>query len=176
MVTYYNATTQKLPFHLHNFNLINPDSWQIISSGYNDNSNIASPNPKVALNFGQQEGSIVWAAESTGGNGIAMFDAPYSTYTGIFGNRLTDNSELFRIYPNPCNSVMTLEFDLSNPETVTITLYNLIGKQVGIIADQFYHDGRYLLKYDGTSLPTGSYLLSFKTPHATRTCKLLIIR
>ncbi len=41
------ATTQKLPYLLHDFNMVNPDSWSVFSSGYNDNSNLVAPHPLI---------------------------------------------------------------------------------------------------------------------------------
>ena len=104
MVTFYDATTQKLPFLLNNFNLNNPDNWQVVSTGYNDDNNLAAPYPKVALDLGQKEGANVWTKEGTGGNGVDMFDAPYSTYTGISGNNTGSLARLIGAYPNPCSN------------------------------------------------------------------------
>jgi len=101
MVTYYDSTTQKLPFLLNNFKLNNPDNWQVVTTGYNDDDNLSAPYPKVALDLGQKQGVNIWAKEGTGGNGVAMFDAPYSIYTGISGNNTGGLARLIGAYPNP---------------------------------------------------------------------------
>jgi len=176
MVTYYNSTTQKLPFLLNNFNLANPDSWQVVNPGYNDSANLAAPYPRVALDISQQQGVNIWSSEGPGGKGIAMFEAPYSTYTGISGNNTADNKKLFWVYPNPCNSSLTVRFELKNPEMVTITLYNLIGKPVGIITDQCYTAGRHILNYNVSLFPSGSYFLEFRNGTFVSTSKVIIIR
>lgn len=176
MVTYFDSTTQKLPFLINNYNLINPNQWEVLSTGYNDSSNLSAPYPKVVLNMGQQQGADVWAAEGTGGHGIAMFDAQYSTYTGIAGNNKTDDSQSFRVFPNPCNSNITIYFDLQKPENVTISLYNLMGQREGIITDQYYQPGKHQLNCNITNLSPGSYLSIYKAGDVFKTGKLTVIR
>jgi hypothetical protein len=176
MVTYYDSTSQKLPFLLNNCSLATPNAWQIVSSGYSDDTNLADPYPKVALNIGKQQGANNWAGEGTGGNGVAMFDSPYSTWTGISGNNTTDNNELFWVYPNPCNYLLTVAFKVKRTEAVTITLYNLIGTPMGIVADQLYPNGLYLINYDVSNFSDGSDLLTYRKGNIAQTCKVLIIR
>ena len=66
MMTCYDSTNQKLPFFRHNFNMENPDTWEVVNAGYNDNSDLSAPYPKVALNMSEQKGMSVWSAEGTG--------------------------------------------------------------------------------------------------------------
>ena len=176
MVTYYNSTTQKLPFLLHNYNMLNADSWLVLNAGYNDSSDLANPFPIVALNFDQQQGANVWSAEGTGGNGIAMFDAPYSIYTGISENNITNSNDYFRIYPNPCNNILNISMELKNSENVTIIMYELLGKIMAKVTDQKFPANRNVLKYNVSDIPPGSYLLSIKTITYNETLKLLLMR
>jgi len=176
MVTYYDSTTQKLPFLLNNFNLANPDSWQWITTGYNDDSNLAAPYPKVVLDLGQERGANVWAKEGTGGNGVAMFDAPYSTWTGISENNKIDDSQLFWVYPNPCNTNTTIRFELRRPEKVTITICNFVGQPAGIITDQSYQAGKHEVKCNISNLSPGSYIVKFKAGDFQTAGKLTVIR
>jgi len=176
MVTYYDSTTNKLPFIRHNFNMINADSWQIVNSGYNDSSSLVAPYPKVALSMSQQKGACVWSLEGDNGNGIAMFDAPYSDYTGIWENNDINSSIVFHAFPNPCNTLLTLDFELLRPSQVTIIIYDLIGNPIGIITDKSYSKGRHLLNQNFSKFACGSYIIILKTEDLIETCKLLIVR
>ena len=176
MATYFNSTTLKLPFVTKNFNMVNPGSWTIVSPGYNDNPNLAVPNPRVALNFEKRVGATVWSAERPGGNGASMFDAVYIYYTGTPGNDQTDSYGLFRVYPNPCSNQVTITFELKKTGKVTIELFNLIGQPIEIITDQTYPAGRYELKRDVTNLPAGNYLCTFKTDDFSSCGRILVIR
>jgi hypothetical protein len=176
MVTYYDSTTQKLPFLLNNFNLAHPDSWQWVTTGYNDDSNLASPYPKVVLDLGQEQGAVVWVKEGTGGNGVAMFDAPYSTYTGISVNNIAGNGLNCRAYPNPCNQSVILAFELKRTEKVTIQLYNLVGQPIGVFSDQSYPAGKHEVNIDVSKLSSGSYIYTLKAGDFSDSGKINIIR
>lgn len=174
MVTYYDSTTQKLPYLLKDFNMQNPNTWQVVSPGYNDSPDLIAPNPKVALNMGEHQGANVWSWNGPGGASVTLFDAPYIT-DGISGNYTSDNNN-FQFYPNPCNTSLTLSFEIKNEETVTITLYDIIGKQIKTLTDKSYPGGRYLLKYNVTHYPSGSYFLAYQTGNVVKTYKMLIVR
>jgi hypothetical protein len=176
MVTYYDSTTQKLPFLKNDFNISNANSWQYVSSGYNDDASLAAPWPKVALNMGQQEGANVWIKEGTGGNGVAMFDAPYSTYTRISGNNNGNNDRLLGVYPNPCRDVATIGVELKNPGNVKITLYDVYGQSVGVLTDRDFTSGKHNLKVDISNYPPGTYIYNLQTSAFPGSGKLVIVR
>jgi hypothetical protein len=176
MLTYYDATTQGLPFLTNNVNLANPDSWNIVTNAYNDNTNLVSPIPRVSLDYQEQQGMNVWISKGTNNNGIALFDSPYRTYTGISGNNKTHDSQSFRLYPNPCNSDITISFELENTEKVTISICNIVGQSEGIITDQNYPSGKHQLKSNVSNLSPGSYICTFKAGDILTSGKLTVIR
>jgi hypothetical protein len=71
---------------------------------------------------------------------------------------------------------LTVAFKVKRTEAVTITLYNLIGTPMGIVADQLYPNGLYLINYDVSNFSDGSYLLTYRKGNIAQTCKVLIIR
>ena len=147
-----------------------------MNSGYNDSTNLANPNPRVALNYSEEKGACVWVAEGNNGNGIAMFDAPYSTYTGISGNNTNNNDRLFGAYPNPCKDFTNISFELKSAENVKIILYDLYGRSVGKLTDQYFRSGKHDLRYDVSGFPSGTYIYKFQTAGTTLTGRLIGFR
>jgi hypothetical protein len=176
MVTYFDSTTQKLPFVTKNYNLVNPNQWNVISTGYNDSSNLTAPYPKVELNFDQQQGANIWTADQIGGNGVAMFDAPYSTWTSISYQNKSDNNEFCRVYPNPCKNSVTIAFELQQPGRIIICLTNVLGQPLGTITDQFYPSGINSKTFDVSKLSMGTYLFIFTNGDNKISGKFSIIR
>ena len=177
MVTYYNTTTNKLPFLINNFNLTNPNAWQVVNSGYNDDSNLSAPYPRVALNIGQQQGANIWSSEATGGKGVALYDAPYSIYTGISDINNTDEASVIKTYPNPCNQKIFFSFKLQKSKFVSIAVQNSLGRSIRRITHQIYPEGRNIIKYDVSDLPTGIYFYEFDSnDEITTTGKFIILR
>jgi hypothetical protein len=174
--TYDNYTRQKLPFVCKNFNMQNPDIWQVVSDGYNDNSNLLNPYPKVALDFDNKKGACVWSVEGDGGNGGAMFDGYYNIYEGTPGSGQKEGGNSLKIYPNPCKNTLNISFSTSQPGTVKISLNDLLGNQTLVFTNQRFTGGRHLLRYDISDLPRGSYIITMKSENFIDSKKIQIIR
>jgi hypothetical protein len=176
MLTYYDFTLRSLPFLTNDVNLVNPDSWNVISPAYNDNGNLVLPLPKVNLNFVKQAGMDTYTSEGTNGHGIALFDAPYSTYTGVSGHSTGTSAKLNGTYPNPCSTTIRIAFELKDAGIVTIDVMDIMGQTLGTVTDQVYSPCKHVVKYDVSNLPDGNYLYRFRSGDITITGKFIVIR
>lgn len=164
MVTYFDSTQLKLPFLVNEFNLANPGSWSMITTAYNDNSNLLSPFPKLACDPLWHSGVNAWISESPGGNGIALFDAPYHVYTGMDMEPGNNKKGLAcHVWPNPANGILNIEFDLDREERVILSLKDMTGCRIEILADRTFPKGRKHLTADLSDLPSGGYLVTIRT-------------
>jgi hypothetical protein len=163
MLTYYDVQNKKLPFLKNSVDLTEPEEWTIISPGYNDNPNLASPYPMVILNFEKQSGAVVWCAERSGGNGAVMYDAEYIYYTGLPKNNTSESVNLLGVSPNPCTDRATILFELKKSSPVTIDLLAITGKFIGTITDQEYPPGVTEVGFDVSDLPAGVYIIRLTT-------------
>ncbi len=176
MFTYYDTTVIKLPFLKTNFNLPTPNNWMVVNSGYNDSPDITTPSPKVELNIGQPEAMNAWIANRPDGKGIAMFDAPYSTYTGVSNQGNGTSTKLIGAYPNPCSTTIKIAFELKNTGRVTINLMGIMGQPLGTVTDQDYSTGKHTVQYDVSGLPDGSYLYTVRSGEFSAAGKFTVIR
>ena len=176
IVTYFDSTAQKLPYYIHDFNMINPDNWNVLSAGYNDDNNLLSPHPQVVMDFGKQMGANAWIGQRGSGNGAAMFDSPFTYYTGVSEINSNSGSRLVGFYPNPCNSNTTIRFELQKAEKVNISICNLVCQSVGIITDQSYQAGKHEIKCNISNLSPGSYIVKLMAGDFQTTGKLTVIR
>lgn len=176
MVTYYDSTDRKLPFLTKDFNLVNPNTWTVASPGYNDSNNMTNPYPKVGYNNEQQDGMNVWISDRVVGNGEAMFDSPYSTYTGASTISYTGGIRLLGVSPNPCKSTVEIGFELPMAEYVTITISSITGKPMKCVTDQIYSSGKHQVSADISGLPQGIYLYTFKAGGFVGSGKMAIVR
>jgi hypothetical protein len=60
-------------------------------------------------------------------------------------------------YPNPFNSTSTISFSLSEPSTVTLSVEDVMGKEVMPSSVSRYAAGPHVLSFNGASLPAGVY-------------------
>ena len=176
MATWYDATEQKLPFITNNLNFQQPDNWTVVSTGYNDAPDLEDPHPKVEIDFSEQKGINVWRSEGTGGNGVALFDAEYSTYTSVSEIDHGEGERLLGAYPNPCDQYLNIAFELEKSEKVTIRLYDLSGKSLEFICNQNFPAGNNTFKADVSDLSPGTYLYSFSAGEFSGYSKFSVIR
>ncbi len=176
MATWYDATEQKLPFITNNLNFQQPDNWTIVSTGFNDAPNLEDPHPKVEIDFSEQKGINVWRSEGTGGNGIALFDAEYSTYTSVSEIDHGEGERLLGAYPNPCDQYLNIAFTLGKSEKVTIRLYDLSGQDLKLLCDQTYPSGKNIFKTITADLSPGTYIYTFRAGEFSGYGKFNVIR
>jgi len=80
-------------------------------------------------------------------------------------------------YPNPFVDQFTIGFDLPQPGTVTLTLYNALGQEVDTILDEALADGAHHIEWNGSglSLPSGVYFLRMQTGYHLITKPVLLM-
>ena len=66
---------------------------------------------------------------------------------------------LLQNYPNPFNPSTTITFSMLQAETVTLSVFNLLGQRVSILIDDVQmQPGEHSLSFDANDLPTGVYI------------------
>lgn len=84
-------------------------------------------------------------------------------------------------YPNPFNPSTTIRFRLPRSEKVTITVYNILGQVVAILADRYFTAGEHSVIWDGRdneghSAATGIYLYHFVSEGMIATRKMILLK
>ena len=77
-------------------------------------------------------------------------------------------------YPNPVNASTTIPFTLTKPEHVTLGVYDMLGREVAVLVDEWRDAGTYTARFDGASLPSGVYFYVLRIGSAVETRKLLL--
>lgn len=79
-------------------------------------------------------------------------------------------------YPNPVQYTANFAFELSQPEKVTIKVYDLVGKEVATVTNESKAAGKHVISFDVTSLSKGIYMYQIVAGEASTTGKLNVIR
>jgi len=84
-------------------------------------------------------------------------------------------------YPNPFNPTTIVAFELPVSGRVELTLYDLTGRLVDVLAVGTYATGSHQVRWAGRdgagrALPSGTYLLRLRTEHGEDCCKLVLCR
>ncbi|MDP8322895.1 MAG: T9SS type A sorting domain-containing protein [Candidatus Stygibacter australis] len=95
---------------------------------------------------------------------------------------ITQNSKLkIQNYPNPFNPETQITFNLPEAEHVNLSVYNLKGQLVKLLADEVLPTGNNSLIWDGKNetsrkVSSGIYLLRLKSNNETTTKKIMLIK
>ena len=79
-------------------------------------------------------------------------------------------------YPNPFNLVTTIEYVLPTAARVTLKVYDVLGREVATLVDGLQGAGRQEAVFEGTHLPSGTYLYRLQTSGQVRTGALLLLK
>ena len=85
--------------------------------------------------------------------------------------------EDLKVYPNPANQNISIQFSLANSIDGHISLVNISGEQVKtIVSDRTFDIGMNLFSVNLSDLPTGVYLISIITEKGFKTQRILVSR
>jgi hypothetical protein len=99
--------------------------------------------------------------------------------TGVETPALADLPAAFELgqnYPNPFNPSTVIKFALPQAAHVTLTIYNLLGKEVAVLVDETLPAGRYEKQWEARGLPSGVYLYRLQAGSLMQTKKLVLMQ
>ena len=82
---------------------------------------------------------------------------------------------LMQNYPNPFNPTTTIRYGLTQRTRVTLTVYNTLGQQVGILANGDVEAGFHDVKFDGSALASGVYFYRIHAGSFIQTKRLVLL-
>lgn len=89
---------------------------------------------------------------------------------------LPDKITLSQNYPNPFNPATNISFSLPNSSHVTLTVYDVLGREVMILVDENLNLGIHSYQFNASSLASGVYIYKLKTPASELTRKMTLIK
>jgi flagellar hook assembly protein FlgD len=60
-------------------------------------------------------------------------------------------------YPNPFNPVTIINYELPITNYVKLSVYDILGREVGVLVNEKLTAGKYKVEWDGTNYPSGVY-------------------
>jgi hypothetical protein len=78
------------------------------------------------------------------------------------------------VYPNPFKDKVQIDYSLEESETISIVLYDILGRVLQVIINNEEIDGgEHTTYFDGSNLNSGVYLVEVKSKSLRRTMKLV---
>ncbi len=127
-----------------------------------------------AMNL-KSDGQVIrgWAVTSNGR--IAMYN---EIIEGISNNQnnVPDNYSLMQNYPNPFNPSTKISFSLPKAGNVTLVVYDILGREVATIVNDFTTAGNHTIDFNASNLSSGVYLYKIQAGDFTETKKMMLIK
>ncbi len=89
---------------------------------------------------------------------------------------LPGNFHLLDNYPNPFNNSTTIEFDLENSGEVKLDIYDLLGREVGVIVSDYLNAGYHRYVFDADKIASGVYLYRLSFKGHTKSRKMILLK
>ncbi|NIO29259.1 MAG: T9SS type A sorting domain-containing protein [Candidatus Latescibacteria bacterium] len=158
----------------------------IVRHSYSPDSAPASTADDVRKVGLYQQSGAVWTYVGGQGNDetvSAAVDLP-GAYAAFFNpdyHVVPSATALFQNYPNPFKPTTTIAFDLHAPGQVELNIYDVAGRRIRTLINEYKPAGVYASEWNGRNnagerVPTGVYFYRLKTELVTWTNKMVLIR
>ena len=104
-----------------------------------------------------------------------------ASLTGIQEDIIPEKTNLYQNYPNPFNPSTIIRYELPEGSNVIIKIYNLLGKEIVELVNEYQSSGIKTIEWDGKDkkgylVDSGMYLYEFKSNNYSQTKKMLVIK
>jgi photosystem II stability/assembly factor-like uncharacterized protein len=115
-----------------------------------------------------------WVVTSNGE--VLRYQPGGSTAAEEGGEGVPDVLALAQNYPNPFNPVTTLRFRVPAEQRVRLAVYDLLGREVAVVADAVVTAGEHAVQFDASRLASGVYLYRLTAAGGMVTRKMMVLR
>ncbi len=89
---------------------------------------------------------------------------------------LTNEFMLYQNYPNPFNSNTVISWQLPSYSIVELKIFDLLGREVETLVNQYYSPGKYHITFQIKDLPSGIYLYRIVTDNFSKINKMIYLK
>ena len=89
---------------------------------------------------------------------------------------VTKNFELSQNFPNPFNPSTVIRFQLPTAATVSLKIFDVLGREIQTLIEQKLTTGNYSAKWDGSHFASGVYFCRLQAGDFVQTKKLLLLK
>jgi hypothetical protein len=104
-----------------------------------------------------------WRVRAMNISGASAWSAAWYFIVPLLGvktysNEIPGEFELYNNYPNPFNPSTDIRFDIPVNSNVKITVYDINGRIVDILVDNYFTAGKYEIRWEAKDISSGLYL------------------
>lgn len=126
---------------------------------------------------------VITAEDSVGnrirypaGSSNEFYLSPVQDLITVTERIIPERFVLHQNYPNPFNNRTVIRFELPSDDRVTITVYDILGRQVVSLADEFYLAGVHEVSWQPAAQASGTYFYTIRYGGQTDVGRMVYIR
>jgi hypothetical protein len=103
----------------------------------------------------------------------------FRTYTDVARlpeEELPSRFELTQNYPNPFNPTTTIQFAVPQSGRVTVTVFDLLGREIALLVDEDLGPGRFTVTWNAAGAASGTYFYRLTAGTFVETKRMLLLR
>jgi hypothetical protein len=139
------------------------ESWQ----NYTSNMKLAEVNDIII----DKEANIFLATDES-----VWRSNPDSIVSVAENTEIPSEYNLYQNYPNPFNPTTTIKYSVKEAGMVTLTVYDILGKEIRTLVNETKSPGEYTATFDASSLPSGIYIYTIRTGSFNASRKLVLLK
>lgn len=117
------------------------------------------------------DGDLFFATYRTGLYKVDIITSVKDENNGVFSSY-----QLSQNYPNPFNPITIIKFSMPFSDFVQVKVYDILGKQLQMLVNDYKQAGTYEVEFNSTDLPSGVYFYRMTTSDFSETKKMLLLR
>ena len=86
------------------------------------------------------------------------------------------NFGLGQNYPNPFNPSTTISYELPEPTSVQLSVFDMLGREVAVLVDGERSAGRHAVRFNAEGLTSGIYVYRIHAGTFTQTRKFTLMK
>lgn len=119
----------------------------------------------------------ITVAKSVNQYAKSVYDLNYGITTGVKSEgNIPDKFKLYQNYPNPFNPITKIQYSVSSPGIVQIKVYDMLGKEIKILVNEFKQTGTYEINFHASNLSSGVYYYKMINRNFIEIKKMIFIR
>jgi hypothetical protein len=79
-------------------------------------------------------------------------------------------------FPNPFNPSTTITYKILNPGKVVLIIYDLLGRKIRTLVDEYKSPGNYSVSFNAINLSSGTYIYQLASGNKIAVKKMLLLK
>lgn len=107
---------------------------------------------------------------------VKVYEYPFTVNTENYRQSTPRNYYLSQNYPNPFNPSTKIKYTIPKTSLVTLTIYDLLGKEIETLVKEEKSPGYYETTFNGSNLSSGVYFYRISAGEYIQTKKFILLK